>query len=123
MNTFVTSARSPGQAAYYRVLNRFIWALVVWTTAWLIVLCLKGAVLLYDAPASVSRLASWLSWVTYPPAALEVLVCAILLAVFRPHEGDDRVVHYVAPERIQRARWVLYGIFIAPVPLAVAWLA
>lgn len=120
MNAFVASARSPEQAAYYRLVNRFLLALTVLTAAWLVVLCLQGAVLIYDAPASVSTAAYWLSWVAYPPAALEVLVCAALLLLFRPRDVN-RALKYAAPTRVQRARWLLYAIVITP--LAVTSLA
>lgn len=120
-NAAPTDIRDPGQSAYQRLLNRFIWALILWTTAWLVVLCMKGAVLLYSAPASVSEAAYWLSWVTYPPAALEVLVGAILLAGFRPQDGADRVRRYTPPRRIQQARWALYALVVTP--LALLWLA
>jgi hypothetical protein len=113
--------RNPGQAAYHHLLNRFTWALILWTTAWLIVLCMKGAVLMYGAPASVNEAAYWLSWVSYPPAALELLVSAILLAVFRPHNNADRSVRYAPPQRLQRTRWALYGLIVTP--LALVWIA
>ena len=115
------SNTDPGRIAYHRTLNRFIWALILWTTAWLIVLCMKGAVLLYGAPESVNTVAYWLSWITYPPAALEVLVSAMLLAVFRPRENADRVVRFTPSRRLQQARWAVYGLIVTPIGLM--WLA
>lgn len=123
MKTSSTVMHTPAQTAYYRAVNRFIGAVAVGAAAWLVVLCMQGAVLLYDAPATLGRAADWVSWLTYPPAALETVVGAMLLLVFRPREGKDRIVRYTSPEKFQRARWMCYGIVVAPLPFAVAWLA
>lgn len=115
--------RSSAQLAYFRTINRFVWAVAFGATAWLIVLCMKGAVLLYEAPASILDAAYWLSWVTYPPAALETVVGALLLVAFRPKEGADRIVVYAAPDRLRKARWMIYAIVVTPLPFAFAWIA
>lgn len=112
---------NPGRAAYSGVLNRFLRVLILWTAAWLIVLCLKGAVLIHGAPETVAEVATWLSWLTYPPLALETLVGAILLVVFRPRNGADRSIHYPVPQRIRTTRWALYGLIVTP--FAVVWIA